>query len=78
MFYPDYARCTLNRRAEKIPRLLAERKKGNIAYFVMDELVVKPKSRGSDERNHSHRDSSPNDEVFLNLERRKRLNQEKN
>ena len=27
LFYPDYARRTLNRRAEKIPRLLAERKK---------------------------------------------------
>ena len=78
MFYPDYARCMLNRRAEKIPRLLAERKKGNIAYFVMDELVVKLKPPGSDESNHSHRDSSPDDEVFLNLERRKRLDQEKN
>ena len=56
----------------------AERKKGNIAYFVMDELVVKPKPPGSDERNHSHRDSSPDDEVFLNLEKRKRFDQEKN
>ena len=78
LFYPDYARRTINRRAEKIPRLLAERKKGNIAYFVMDELVVKPKPPGSDERIHNHRDSSPDDEVFLNLERRKRLDQEKN
>ena len=80
LFYPDYARRTLNRRAEKIPRLLAERRKRSIAYFVMDELIVKPKPPGSDERNHrhSHKDSSPDDEVFLNLERRKRLYQQKN
>ena len=75
MFYPEYARRTLNRRAERIPRPLADRKKGNIAHFVMDELVVKPKPPGSgDERNH--RDSSPDNEVFLNLERRKILDQE--
>ena len=49
LFYPDYARRTRNKRAEKIPRLLAERKKDNIAYFVMDELVVKLKPLGSDE-----------------------------
>ena len=51
LFYPDYARCMLNKGAEKIPRLLAEWKKGNLAYFVMDELVVKLKPLGSDELN---------------------------
>ena len=50
LFYPDYARRMLNKRAEKIQRLLAERKKGNIAHYVMDELVVKLKPLGSDER----------------------------
>ena len=31
---------TLQRRADQIPKLIAERKKGNTAYFIMDKLVI--------------------------------------
>ena len=34
MFYPDLAKRTLQRRAEDIPGLVAERKKGKIVYFI--------------------------------------------
>ena len=42
-FYPDFAKRTLQRRASQIPKLLEERKKGKVAYFVMDQLIVKDK-----------------------------------
>ena len=68
MFYLDLAKRTLQRRAEDIPRLVAERKKGKIAYFIMDKLVVgdKPPDRprdGSDDHD---------DEVFINVSGRNR------
>ena len=63
MFHPDLAKRTLQRRAEEIPRLVAQCKKGKIAYFIMDKLVVrdKPPDRprdGSDDHD---------DEVFINV-----------
>ena len=63
MFYPDLAKITLQRRAEDIPRLVAERKKGKIAYFIMDKLVVRDKPPDR------HRDGSDDqdDEVFINV-----------
>ena len=39
-FYQDLSSKTLERRAEQIPRLIQERKKGNIAYFVLDKLII--------------------------------------
>ena len=42
-FYADFAKRTLQRRASQIPKLLVERKKGKVAYFVMDQLIVKDK-----------------------------------
>ena len=42
-FYQDFAQGTLQRRASQIPKLLEERKKGKVAYFVMDQLIVKDK-----------------------------------
>ena len=39
-FFQDLSSRTLQRRAEKIPKLIQERKKGNVAYFVLDRLVV--------------------------------------
>ena len=38
MFYPDFAKRTLDRR---IPELMEHRKNGRIAYFVKDKVVVK-------------------------------------
>ena len=68
VFYPDLAKRTLQRRAEDIPRLVAERKKGKIAYFIMDKLVVrdKPPDRPGD-RSDDH-----DDEVFINVSGRNR------
>ena len=48
MFYPDMAKRTLDRRNEQIPDLIEERKKGKIAYFVMDQLVVRDKEEPRD------------------------------
>ena len=31
---------TFQRRADQIPKLIAETKKGNTAYFIMDKLAV--------------------------------------
>ena len=39
-FYQDLSSKTLERRAEQIPRLIQERKKGNIAYFVFNKLII--------------------------------------
>ena len=48
MFYPDMAKRTLDRKTEQIPDLIEERKKGKIAYFVMDQLVVRDKEEPRD------------------------------
>ena len=48
MFYLDMAKRTLDRRTELIPDFIEERKKGKIAYFVMDQLVVRDKEEPQD------------------------------
>ena len=42
------AKRTLDRRTEQIPDLIEERKKEKIAYFVMDQLVVRDKEEPRD------------------------------
>ena len=42
-FVADYAKRTLDRRREKVPQLIEARKKGKIAYFVMDKLMIRDK-----------------------------------
>ena len=45
-FYQDLSTRTLEKRAQKIPDLIAERKRGNTAYLVLDKLVIKrPKDK---------------------------------
>ena len=39
-FFQDLSAGTLQRRADQIPKLIAEREKGNTAYFIVDKLVV--------------------------------------
>ena len=39
-FYQGLSSKTLERRAEQIPRLIQERRKGSIAYFVLDKLII--------------------------------------
>ena len=57
---PDFAKRTLDRRAEKIPELIKQRKMGKIAYLVMDKIVVKDKPPDRPRRQDS------DNEVFLN------------
>ena len=47
-FCQDLSSKTLQRRAEKIPQLIRERKKGNIAYLVLDRLVVQERDKHKD------------------------------
>ena len=42
-FLADYAKRTLERRREKFLQLIEARKKGKIAYFVMDKLMIRDK-----------------------------------
>ena len=59
MLYRALAKRTLQRRAEDIHRLVAERKKGKIAYFIMEKLVVKDEPLDSRPRDGS--DSEENE-----------------
>lgn len=42
-FLPDLSNRTIQKRKEKIPALVAARKAGKIAYFILDKLVIKEK-----------------------------------
>ena len=43
LFLQDFSQQTLERRKEQIPKMLAARDQGKIAYFIGDKLVVKEK-----------------------------------
>ena len=51
-FYQDLSTRTLERRAQKIPDLIAERKRDNTAYLVLDKLVAK-RSKDRDKTNEN-------------------------
>ena len=40
LFLTDFSQRTLEKRTENIPRMLEERKKGNVAFLHMDKLIV--------------------------------------
>ena len=61
-FYPDFAKRTLQRRVSQIPKLLEERKKGKVAYFVMDQFIVKDKPPDIQSQ-------SSDNEVFIDMNR---------
>ena len=46
-FRNDFSKITLEKRAEKIPKMLEERRKGKIAFLIMDKLVVYEKPKPS-------------------------------
>ena len=49
-FYQDLSTRTLEKRAQKIPDLIAERKRGNTAYLVLDKLIIKrPRTNNTNE-----------------------------
>ena len=68
MFHPDLAKRTLQRRVEHISRLVAERKKGKTAYFIMDKLVVRDKPPERPRGGSYDQD----DEVLVNVSGRNR------
>ena len=63
--FPDFAKRTLDRRAEKIPELIEQRKKGKIAYLVMDKIVVK-------DRPPDFKRQNSDNEVFVNVGRERK------
>ena len=63
--FPDFAKRTLDRHAEKIPELIEQRKKGKIAYLVMDKIVVKDKPPDLKRQNSDN-------EVFVNVGRERK------
>ena len=40
-FYPDLSPRTLQRRADQIPDLIQAPKEGKVAYFVLNQLIIK-------------------------------------
>ena len=42
-FVRDFSQRTFDKRVAKIPELIKARQEGKLAYFIMDELVVKNK-----------------------------------
>ena len=58
---PDFAKRTLDRRVEKIPELTEKRKKGKIAYLVMDKIVVK-------DRPPDYKRQDSDNDVFVNVD----------
>ena len=63
--FPDFAKRTLDRRAEKIRELIEQRKKGKIAYLVMDKIVVK-------DRPPDFKRQNSDNEVFVNVGRERK------
>ena len=63
--FPDFAKRTLDRHVEKIPELIEQRKKGKIAYLVMDKIVVK-------DRPPDFKRQNSDNEVFVNVGRERK------
>ena len=61
MFLQDFSARTLDRRAAQVPDLMAARRRGKIAYLVVDKLVIKEKKsfgKGGGEPSSNHSPSS--------------------
>ena len=53
MFSEDYSQRTLQRRRMQIPKLIDAGKRGKLAFFAMDKLIIKDKPPGRDAVNES-------------------------
>ena len=53
-FVYDLSQRTLQKRKNQIPEMLNARKKGKIAYFVMDKLIIKSKVANPNMRTFGH------------------------
>ena len=71
-FLADLSRRTLDKREAQVPMLLDARKKGKVAYFVLDKLVIKdkpfnqsrPPSRPASQGERSTNDNSDHEVSF--------------
>ena len=65
---PDYAKRTLEKRADRIPEMLNVKKQGKTAFFTMDKLIIKDSGRppDSDARNETGQNDEEDNEVFIN------------
>ena len=74
LFLNDFSQRILEKRAENIPRMLEERKKGNVEFLHMDKLIVygnRKRNRNSDDcdNNHKYEDCSI---TYLNLKEKQK------
>lgn len=75
----DYSKETLEIRKSLQPKLMEERKKGNLAYIKHDKLVVKENSRPIDKRKREkstspHVESLPRKQQTLSSSKNNRIN----
>ena len=68
IFYPDYTKRTLEKRADRIPEMLNARKQGKTAFFIMDKLIIKDRGRPPDfdARDETGHSDDEDNEVFIN------------
>ena len=65
-FLNDYAKRTLERRAERIPKMLEARRNGKTAFMVMDKVIIYDKPPGKFDSMPTHQDINEDDEVIIN------------
>ena len=65
-FLNDYAKRTLERRAERIPKMLEARRNGKTAFMVMDKVIIYDKPPGKSDSIPTHQDINEDDEVIIN------------
>ena len=67
-FLADLSKRTLDKREEQVPDLIAARKSGKIAYFVLDKLIIKEKPPDSKKRNDPPASDDSEHEVSFNAQ----------
>ena len=65
-FLNDYAKRTLERRAERIPKMLEAHRNGKTAFMVMDKVIIYDKPPGKFDSIPTHQDINEDDEVIIN------------
>ena len=65
-FLNDYAKRTLERRAERIPKMLEACRNGKTAFMVMDKVIIYDKPPGKFDSIPTHQDINEDDEVIIN------------
>ncbi len=65
-FLADLSKRTLDRREEQVPDLIAARKSGKIAFFVLDKLIIKDKPPDSVKKRTNPASDDSEHEVSFN------------